>query len=178
MDRRQFIKATISGGAVIALGSSYVLLTDDGSVQPLTLDAALQQLNRFDNKTLVTDGEWDIAQIFNHCAQSVEYSMTGFPRHKADLFKNTVGLLAFSLFSLKGSMHHGLSEPIPGAPVLQPQQPLQNALKRLKKSLNDFNHYQGQLDPHFAYGALSKPEYALAHVMHLNNHLKTISVRV
>ena len=48
------------------------------------------------------------------------------------------------------------------------------ALNRLKKSLIDFDSYQGKLAPHFAYGELTKDEYEAAHVMHLYNHLQEI----
>ena len=60
-------------------------------------------------------GEWEPAQIFTHCAQSVEYSISEFPVHKSNIFKISVGKLAFSS---KGRMTHGLSEPIPSAPKL------------------------------------------------------------
>jgi hypothetical protein len=177
MKRRQFIKATVATGVVLGLPAGvYIGLGADNAKISLTIDDAIRHLDGFAGKTLSNIGEWDPAQILNHCAQSVEYSMTGYPEHKSDLFKNTAGQLVFSIFSAKGSMTHSLSEPIPGAPLLQSDQPLEMALQRLQKSLTDFNVYEGELAPHFAYGSLSKSQYALAHVMHLNNHLQQIVV--
>jgi hypothetical protein len=73
-------------------------------------------------------------------------------------------------------MTHNLSEPIPGAPAFATDKDIKIALFRLEKSLVAFKEYEGKLLPHFAYGELSKEEYAAAHVMHLYNHLQEINV--
>jgi hypothetical protein len=100
--------------------------------------------------------------------------MSQFPEHKSSVFKSTVGTLAFSIFSSKGKMTHGLNEPIPSAPPLTKSSDPTIALNRLKKSLIEFDSYQGTLAPHFAYGELTKSEYEKAHLMHLYNHLQQI----
>lgn len=181
MNRRQFIKVTVTTGVVIGVGigvtgAGYFALSGEGNDGPLTLEVAIKQLDNLSGKTLSSSGDWDPAQIFNHCAQSVEMSMSGYAEHKSQWFKNTAGQLAFSLFSLKGSMLHGLSDPIPGAPLLPPLQPVQSALARLRTSLIDFSQYNGEPAAHFAYGQLSKQQYILAHVMHLNNHFQQIII--
>ena len=157
MKRRQFIKASIvSGGAVIGLGGGAFLLIDETNEDQLTIDFALKKLDALSHTNLINLGEWNSYQIFTHCAQSVEYSMSQFPLHKSSFFKNTVGALAFSIFSSKGRMIHGLNEPIPSAPKLTKNLDSMIAVNRLKKSLIEFNHYQGTLAPHFAYGELTK----------------------
>jgi hypothetical protein len=177
MNRRQFLKATIVTTLVATSGVGYLVLTGAKSPFALTIEGSLEQLASLDEKQLSSTGEWDIAQIFNHCAQSVEFSITGYPEHKSAIFKNTVGSLAFSLFTAKGSMSHGLSEAIPGASVITPAQPIKSALARLHQSLVDFNAYTGKLAPHFAYGQLSKAQYSRAHAMHLNNHLQQVIIK-
>ena len=168
MKRRQFIKTSIvSGGAIIGLGGGALLLIDGTNEDQLTIDFALKKLDVLSHKNLINLGEWNSYQIFTHCAQSVEYSMSQFPLHKSSFFKNTIGKLAFSIFSSKGKMTHDLSDPIPGAPSL--------TLNRLKKSLIDFDNYLGPIAPHFAYGELTKKEFEMAHVMHLYNHLQEIN---
>jgi hypothetical protein len=175
MKRRKLLKASIGGGATIALmGGGVVWLNIDPGKGPLTIDAALAKLKLLSNKSVASLGEWDPTQVFTHCAQSVEYSMTGFPQHKSAAFKNTLGALAFSAFSSKGRMTHGLNEPIPGAPALPSKPNINSALQRLKMSMVDFKQYQGALSAHFAYGTLSKEEYETAHVIHLYNHLQEI----
>ena len=175
MKRRQFIKASlVSGGAIIAIGAGTFLLIDESSKESLTVDIALKKLDELAHKNLVSSGIWDPYQIFTHCAQSVEFSMSKFPEHKSNFFKHTVGHLAFSIFSSKGKMTHKLSEPIPSAPILNKSVDSMLALNRLKKALIEFDSYQGELAPHFAYGELSKEQYQIAHVMHLHNHLQEI----
>jgi hypothetical protein len=101
----------------------------------------------------------------------------GFPEHKSKLFKNTVGRIAFSIFSSKGKMTHNLSEVIPGAEPFSAKEDVMFALDRFKKSLVGFKKHQGDLTPHFAYGNLSKAEYEIAHVMHFYNHLQEIELK-
>jgi len=175
MKRRQFIKSSITGcGIIIGLGATTFVLIDDNNKDNLTIDIALKKLDALSNKTLMNWGEWSPYQIFTHCAQSIEFSMSEFPEHKSSLFKNTVGRLAFSAFSSKGKMTHSLSEPIPSAPKLTQRIDYIVALDRLKKAFIDFKSHQGKLAPHFAYGKLSKEDYEKAHVMHLYNHLQEI----
>ena len=104
--------------------------------------------------------------------------MVGYPEHKSWLFKHTVGSLAFAVFSGKGSMNHSLDEAIPGAPALLAQGDAEQALLRLRRALVDFRDYSGALQPHFAYGELTREEYEQAHVMHLNNHLDEFALKV
>lgn len=176
MKRRQFIKASIIGSvAVSGFGSGAFLLIDEINKNELTISSALKKLDLLSNKNLLNSGKWNSYQIFTHCAQSIEYSMTEFPSHKANFFINTIGKLAYTIFTSKGKMTHDLSEPIPGAPALISSKDIQTALERLKKSLIDFDKYQGSMAKHFAYGELTKEEFEIAHVMHLYNHLEEIN---
>lgn len=174
MNRRNFIVGSISAGLVV--GSGALWLSIDKHEAPLDIDFALSKLNDIMQQAPTPTGNWDLSQIFVHCAQSVEYSMIAYPVHKSDLFKSTAGKAAFSLFSSKRKMTHGLDEAIPGAPDFSANVKLTDAFERFKKSLIDFKNYQGVLAPHFAYGQLSKREYEAAHVMHFNNHLQEITL--
>lgn len=175
MERRQFIKTTALAGVGL-LGGASVWLAVGQDKEALTITEALAKLELLTDKSLTHTGSWDPAKAFLHCAQSIEYSMTGYPEHKSDAFKNTLGSLAFSAFALKGAMAHGLDQPIPGAPELSMHQDLSRALAQLKKSLLDFQYYEGVLKPHFAYGELTKDEYEAAHVMHIYNHFDEIKI--
>lgn len=176
MKRRQFIKASVViGGTVAATGTGALLWLDGVDKTHLTIESALNKLDILANQKIVSQGSWDLYQIFAHCAQSVEYSMTAFPEHNSSLFKRTAGKGALSLFSAAGQMSHGLSEPIPGAPAIHTNSDTAIALDRLKRSLIEFNSYQHKLAPHFAYGELTKSEYEVAHVLHLYNHLQEIT---
>ncbi len=185
MQRRTFLKKLAKTSVVIGTGLTVAgtisWFSIDAPSKPLTVDHLLSQLDGLLNtanqsQNLITKSQdWDLSQIFTHCAQSVEYSMSGYPQHKSELFKQTVGPTVFSIFAAKGRMTHNLSDPIPGAPLTIKKPLYLPALKRLQQSLIDFQRYEAELKPHFAYGQLSKQEYALAHVMHFNNHMQQIS---
>jgi hypothetical protein len=122
-------------------------------------------------KELVSGAAWTWAQTLEHCAQSIEYSVSGFPESKSKLFQNTVGAAALGVFSWRGRMSHDLAEPIPGAPALARATPPEVALARLRASVASFRSWSRPLQPHFAYGALDRDAYERAHAMHLANHL-------
>ena len=170
MNRRQFVR--LSAASVVAASAApWVRAEPMAKVADLRIDDALQTLSVLEQGGVTKQGAWNLFQVYTHLAQSVEYSMTGYPEQKSWLFKSTVGSLAFAVFAGKGSMNHGLDEPIPGAPALEADGDVQQALARLRQSLLDFQAFEGPLQPHFAYGELTKAEYEQAHVMHLNNHL-------
>jgi hypothetical protein len=132
---------------------------DMGSAR--TAIQALTSTSRF-------SGAWALPQVMNHLAQSIEFSIQGFPQPKSALFQQTAGRAAFAFFDARGAMSHSLQEPIPGAPALATE--LEAARARLLTALATFEAHSGALAPHFAYGALDKNAYTRAHLMHLANH--------
>lgn len=148
------------------------------AVRPGTLSAtefdsigsALRTLEQLRTSAPRMNGAWDLARVLHHAAQSVEYSMSGFPELKPAWFRASVGSYAFALFNARGQMSHSLDEPIPGAPSLSQGQALAPAIDRAMEALRAFDRHAGTLAPHFAYGALDKPAYTRAHLMHLANH--------
>lgn len=98
--------------------------------------------------------------------------MAGYPVLKSAAFRHTAGATAFFVFASAGAMRHPLTEPIPGAPAIAEMGEVDAALDRLLQALGNFSSYQGRLAPHFAYGELDKSEYAKAHVMHVQDHLR------
>ena len=174
--RRQFLQLMVVSGAVLTAPG--VLVAADASagdnardLRFASLAEGLDELAR-----LAQSGEpasyttWNWAQTLTHCAQSIEFSMTGFPQPKSALFQNTVGAAAYEVFAWRGRMSHDLAEPIPGAPALDDVSDIVAAEARLRTAIQNFQQWQGELKPHFAYGELSKVEYELAHAMHLANH--------
>jgi hypothetical protein len=115
-------------------------------------------------------GKWPLSSVLEHLAQSIEMSMEGFPEPKSALFQSTVGAAAFAVFQWRGKMSHGLDEPIPGAPVLTNQTDWKPAANRLRAAITKFEAHNATLKPHFAYGSLTKTEFAQAHVFHIANH--------
>ena len=131
---------------------------------------ALKTLELLRSEAPRMSGAWDLPHVLHHTAQSIEYSINGFPEPKPAWFRATLGSYAFALFNARGQMTHSLSEPIPGAPDIAQGQPLAPAIDHAVAALQAFERYAGPLAPHFAYGTLTKPDYARAHLMHLANH--------
>ncbi len=166
----------VSAGAAAALASGwYAMGADPASDRRLqfgSLATAGDELARLGAaKALLSSTDWSWAQTLVHCAQSIEYSMSGFPQLKSELFRSTVGSTALAFFSWRGRMTHDLAEPIPGAPALAGEADGDRALARLRAAIVAFARWKGPLEPHFAYGQLAKAEYERAHAMHLANHL-------
>ena len=175
MNRRNFILFTVAGGAITGAGG-LLLLGSDSSSELLTIDSSLRELDKLVGNQITTLGDWNLAQIFVHCAQSVEFSMSGFPEQNSAFFKSTIGPMAFAVFSARGEMAHSLSEGIPGASLINEDEDVSSAYRRFRDSMIAFKNYKGQLAPHFAYGDLTKKEYERAHAMHFYNHLAEIRV--
>ncbi len=115
-------------------------------------------------------GAWTLSQMLEHAAQSIDYSIDGFPELKSALFRTAVGSVAFAVFEARGKMGHTLTEPIPGAPALDANAPLDKSIALALAALRRFEAHSGALAPHFAYGELDKAQYTRAHLMHLANH--------
>ena len=177
--RRSFV--ALAAGSTTALGAALGVsgcqqqgssVNDDRQLQFPSLAAAEEELARLAQaKRLASGATRSWAQTLAHCAQSIEYSMTGFPQSKSALFQRTVGAAAIGVFAWRGRMTHDLADPIPGAPALDAQLDPAQALERLRASILSFRNWSGPLQPHFAYGALDKKAFELAHAMHIANHL-------
>jgi hypothetical protein len=120
-------------------------------------------------------GAWTLAQVLEHAAQSIDYSIDGFPELRSALFRTAVGSVAFAVYQARGKMGHTLTEPIPGAPALDASAPLDKAVARALAALRRFEGHTGALAPHFAYGTLDKAQYTRAHLMHLANHWSEVA---
>ena len=68
-------------------------------------------------------------------------------------------------------MTHGLDEQISGKIVAKDTNST-DAHRRLITALERVESHDDQLMPHFVYGELNKSQYAVAHAMHINNHLE------
>jgi hypothetical protein len=172
MLHRLALGATAVGAPALLAGCSQAVLQMPafGSI-----DAAVRTLDGLKTVPLRSTGAWDLAHVLHHAAQSIEFSMVGFPAPKPAWFRSTIGPLAASVFSARGRMSHDLAEPIPGAPDIAQGQPLPAAADRAIAALKAFDAWGGPLAPHFAYGDLAKPDYARAHLMHFANHWQEVA---
>lgn len=121
------------------------------------------------------DGNWSPGKVLAHCAQSIEFSIQGYPEMKSSIFRGSIGKVAFSVFAFKNKMNHGLEEPIPGADEIDNATEVKVGAKRLLQAIERFSKTaESSLRPHFAYGELTKEEYDLAHTLHIKNHMERL----
>lgn len=172
MNRRLFMAA----GASVIIGATGIVYVSNRKTT-VALPSIAQTIAKLESckaKTVTSTGQWQPAVIFQHCAQSINMSILGYPEHKSDVFKSTVGTVAFALFEANGGMTHDLSEPIPGAPSLDNTASVNYSVDMLIRALRRFEQYDGEMAPHFAYGKLSKAQYTGAHIMHIENHFEQL----
>ncbi|MBE7484105.1 MAG: DUF1569 domain-containing protein [Polyangiaceae bacterium] len=116
-------------------------------------------------------GPWSYSEVLQHCAQSIECSMQGYPKLRSGLFRATIGRIAKRKFLKQGHMSHDLAAAIPGAPALDPALPLEAARERLLTAMGRFEALAAEPKEHLAYGPCTKAEYERLHAMHVANHL-------
>lgn len=137
-----------------------------------SLEEARAELERVEWWAMKAPGPWSIGQMLVHCAQSLEYALSGFPENKSRLFRATVGKAALATFLLRGQLSHDLGAAIPGAPALEPIE-VEPALTRLYAAIDAFraaDHFA----EHFAYGAVDKARYDRVQAMHIADHLSSL----
>ena len=182
MNRKKFLLKSTT-----AIAATYILTTNitckseennlDKKLRFTNLQDAISELKKMESaKKIIPNTQWSWFQILNHCAQSIEYSLTGYPENKPALFRMTAGKIASAVFSSRGYMSHDLNAPIPQAPSIPREGDEKEAMLRLYKAIEDFKNFSGELKIHFAYGDLPKSDYEQAHAMHIANHLSFVSV--
>jgi hypothetical protein len=140
-----------------------------GQLRPGALAEALERAERCVIETGPT--AWTLAQALAHCAQAIEYSMTGFPRARGRTFQALIGGRIKRRFLRRGVMFHNRAAAIPGADPISRALTRDAAMRRLRRAVEAFDAHAGPLAPHFAYGPTSKAEYEVLHAMHLVDHL-------
>lgn len=122
-----------------------------------------------------TNAGWPLPQLLLHLAQSIEFSLDGYPEPKPAWFQVSLGRIAARSFRRLGWMRHNLDAPIPGAPALDAPS-LAAAIERLGQAIDRFEAHGHNLAPHFAYGPLIRDDYRRAHLMHIAEHAPRVEL--
>jgi len=139
------------------------------------LDQVLTELEVLAQAKNIQTSNWSVYRILQHCAQTIEYSMSGYPTSKPKWLQLTVGKLAIFKFLKQGYMSHDLAAPVPGSPELTYEGSTAEGISILKASILKFKQFNGPLKPHLFFGELSKDEYNQYFAMHIANHFSEIS---
>jgi hypothetical protein len=131
-------------------------------------------MKRFDDVLAAIDGDlppsaaWDLL----HCAQSIEYAISGYPRLKPALIRGTIGKLVKRRFLSRGAMSHDTAAPVAGAPDLDRGVALDDARVRLRAAIAAFRAHTTDFAPHLVYGRCTRDEYEQLQSMHVADHLR------
>ncbi len=106
-----------------------------------------------------------------HCAQSLEFSVTGFPTQKPAWFQQTIGRVVLGRFLKKGAMSHDVEAAIPGAADVPRDTSAADGAQRLRAAIALFRGHSGPLAPHVVYGKVDRVGCESVHSMHIANHL-------
>jgi hypothetical protein len=119
---------------------------------------------------------WTLAQATAHCAQSIECSLTAYPKLRSGLFRATIGPIVKRKFLRASRMSHDCTAPIAGAEAIADDISLAAGCDRAQAALARFAAHTGPLAPHLAYGACTKDEYAQLHWLHFADHLRSFGI--
>ncbi len=116
-----------------------------------------------------TSAGFDPGVALAHCAQSLDMQCTGYPEMKPTAIRRTVGVLVRNRFVAKGTMSHGVGEPIPGAPPLG-EVSVEEGIARLRAAMENFTNHRTGMAEHFVYGTVDKITAEMLQSMHVANH--------
>jgi hypothetical protein len=173
--RRLLLAGTAGAGTGLAAGGLWLAAPAAATGAFESLPQAYKTLEALHRGNVRMLEGWDLATVLHHAAQSVEYSMQGYPQLKGAWFRASVGPAAFAAFDHFHTMRHNLAEPIPGAPAIAAGQALGPAIEHAVAALQAFERHPGPLAPHFAYGDLDKARYLRAHLLHFSDHWQRVA---
>jgi len=178
LTRKSFLKLTAGTAAASVVGVS---LTGCGAAEGRELmfssiDEIVLELDNIEANvdTVIMDQPYSLYKALMHMAQSMEYSLTGYPQLDSSVVR-TVKKLGFLSFKSQGYMTHDLEAPVPAAPEIAEDGPVDVAILRLRNACADFQAHTGALHPHFSYGTLDLDDWTLAHAFHCANHFSKIA---
>ncbi len=127
-------------------------------------------------------GQWDLAQVCDHLAMWVMFSMEGFPR--AGLPMRWL-LWSIRIFTGRRELRRVLESGTmtPGGPtfrstVFPAQRDPAEALKRLKRTVTKFESFSGSHHSSPVYGPLTHEQWRRLHLIHCAHHLGFLTSRV
>lgn len=140
-----------------------------------SLEEAKKELLNLSKSNKVETMQWSLYKILVHCTQTIEYSMTGYPKMKPKFIQQTVGKIAIRKFLNQGFMKHSLIAPVPDAPMIDNEGDVELAMEKLISTIDKFMGSKSELYPHLLFGKLAKDEYDKYFSMHIADHLTELN---
>lgn len=179
MTRKSFLRLTAGVAFAASVGALTTGCGERGrNLKFSTLDQVLAELALIEaNQPIALQQPWSLYKILNHTAQSMEYSLTGYPEMDP-ASRQTLAKIVFNYFKKQGFMNHTLDAVVPGAPEIPDDGPVEEGFLRLRNAISDFQNFTGELHPHFSYGELTREEWEIAHSMHCADHFSSMTYTI
>lgn len=180
MSRKTFLRLTLGTAAVAAFAPLTGCSNNGRKLKFSSVNEALEEtaLIEVNLSSVQMQQPWSLYKVLTHMAQSVEYSMTGYPQMESSALMAAARVVFFNVFKPQGYMSHDLGAPVPGAPEIADDGPLEDAFLRYRNACSDFQNFTGALMPHFSYGDLSYEDWELAHAFHAADHYSSMTYEV
>jgi hypothetical protein len=132
-----------------------------------SFDDIRSELNRLEQGSVETTGNWSYFQILAHLTKAVEGSMKGLKREMPFWKKKVVGPILYRVFAMRGYIPEGIK----GPPADRIEGNEAEALAQFRKALETFEKFEGPLSDHPILGRLDKKQWTAFHSMHFANHV-------
>lgn len=177
MSRKTFLRLSLGAAAAVAFAPLTGCSKPGRKLRFKTINDCLKETALIENNlaTLQMQQPWSLYKVLEHMAQSMEYSMTGYPQMESPALMAAARAVFFNVFKPQGYMSHDLGAPVPGAPAIPDDGPLEEAFLRYRNACSDFQNYTGALHPHFSYGELDYANWQLAHAFHAADHYSSLT---
>ena len=116
-----------------------------------------------------TVGRWSLAQICNHLAQTLIYSIEGFPDRAPWLLRRTFGAFAKRHVLATGVIREGGK--LPERYLPRPGLDDRAEAEALRGALHLYSAHPGPLADHPLFGPLDRAEWTRIHCVHSAHHL-------
>lgn len=177
MSRKTFLRLTLGTAAIAAFAPLSGCSKPGRKLRFKTVNDALVEtaLIEVNLANVQMQQPWSLYKVLEHMAQSMEYSMTGYPQMESAALMAAARVVFFNVFKPQGYMSHDLGAPVPGAPEIPDDGPLEEAFLRYRNACSDFQNFTGALMPHFSYGELDYANWELAHAFHAADHYSSLT---
>lgn len=133
-----------------------------------------EQLNQLNEDDIKVKTDWSMYHTLVHCAETIEYSMNGYPEMKPAFLRATVGKLAIKKFLRQGYMKHSLVADVAGGRKIKEDGSFEEGKNILLSMIDEFLNYKGKFAPHLLFGNLSREEYDQYFVLHIQDHFSEL----
>ncbi|MCU0707920.1 MAG: DUF1569 domain-containing protein [Pirellula sp.] len=140
------------------------------------LDEIMQEVDQLNRSGYLTHGKWDLGQICSHLADWMGFAMDGFPKPPFPIaillrvLRATQGKRMLHKILETGGMGHG--SPTMPVTVYEKQASPDEAVERLRQTIERLKASNGPFHPSPLFGAMSKEELVGLHLVHCAHHLK------